>query len=224
MTVGPMYISRLSFRRDPGALAALVGVLRQGLGDPGQAHRLLWTLFADGDARKRDFLFRVGGGPRSPDGDFLAVAPRPPVDALGLWSVETKAYEPDLERGQTLAFKLRANPTVTRLGKRHDVVMDCKRNLGAARDTTNAEIWDQAGRAWLEARAARLGFTITICRADGYRVHRIGRTGAAPISFATLDLSGRLRVEDPRKLRATLFSGVGHGKAWGCGLLLVRRV
>jgi CRISPR system Cascade subunit CasE len=226
MIKSPMFISRLTFRREPGALGALVGALRQGLDDAGRAHHLLWTLFAEGrDNPKRDFLFRAGGGARSPDGDFLVVSDRPPADHIGFWNVETKPYEPHFASGQTLAFKLRANPTVARDGKRHDVVMDRKRTLGKAREEANAEIWEQAGRDWLDARAARLGIAVLACRADGYRVHRIPRSGdRALVSIAALDLSGRLRVEDERKLTAALFSGVGHGKAWGCGLLLVRGI
>ena len=58
-----LYLSRLTLARDPGN-AALSGLL-----DPpgeGQAmnahHRLLWTLFGDGPDRRRDFLWRTGGG------------------------------------------------------------------------------------------------------------------------------------------------------------------
>ena len=90
-----MLISRLTFRREPGALRALVGVLREGLDNPDRAHRLLWTLFADdGENTKRDFIFRAGIGPRSPDGDFLVVSARSPRDSLGFWNVETKSYDP----------------------------------------------------------------------------------------------------------------------------------
>lgn len=220
----PMFISRLTFRREPAALRVLVEILRQGLDDPGRAHRLLWTLFVEGgESAKRDFVFRAGGGSRSPDGDFLVVSPHPPKDSLGFWNIETKSYAPHFAPGQTLAFKLRANPTVARAGKRHDVVMDRKRTLGKAREETNAEIWQQAGRDWLDARAARFGVALLICCADGYRVHRIRRPGKqARVSIATLEFSGRLRVEEPEKLKAALFTGVGRGKAWGCGLLLVR--
>jgi len=223
MTEGSIHISRLTFRRDTGTLKALVGILRSGRDDPGQAHRLLWSLFAEDGAAKRDFMFRQGGGPHSPDGDFLVVSARPPADPLGVWKIESKPYDPRFAPGDILAFKLRANPTIARKGKRHDVVMDRKRSLGKIRDATNAEIWEQAGHDWLDARAPRFGFELLGCRANGYRVHRIRRGGGEPaVSIATLDLSGRLRVVDSGKLRTALFAGVGRGKAWGCGLLLVR--
>lgn len=225
MTAAKRFISRLALRREPGSLGTIARLVGEGL-DPGRAHRVLWTLFADADgaaSRDREFLFRLGSGPRSPDGDALVVSLRQPVDRHALWRIETKPYELAFTSGQKFAFKLRANPTVTREGRRHDVVMDRKRALGAKRPTNIAEIWEEAGRDWLCARAARLGFTVLGLKADAYRVHRIPRPGAAaPVSFASLDLSGRLRVEDPAKLRAALVSGVGHGKAWGCGLLLVK--
>jgi len=219
-----MFISRLILRRKPRTLRTMVEILRQGLNDPSNAHRLLWSLFTgNGDNAKRDFLFRAGGGSSSPDGDFLIVSQRWPKDCLGLWNIETKTYDPKFAPGQTLAFQLRVNPTVARGGKRHDIVMDRKRMLGESREETNAELWEHAGRDWLDARAARLGTSLLVCRADNYHVHRFHRTEKRGyISIAMLDLSGRLRVEEPEKLTGAIFSGVGRGKAWGCGLLLVR--
>jgi CRISPR system Cascade subunit CasE len=49
--------------------------------------------------------------------------------------------------------------------------------------------------------------------------HR-GKGGALRVS--TVDFSGQLRVEDADAFRRTLFTGIGHAKAFGCGLLLVR--
>lgn len=219
-----MFISRLILRRESRTLRTMVEILRQGLGDPSNAHRLLWSLFTEnGDNAKRNFLFRAGGGSSSPDGYFLIVSQRRPKGSLGFWNIETKTYDPKFESGQTLAFKLRVNPTVARGGKRHDIVMDRKRMLGKDREETNAEIWERTGRDWLDARAARLGAALLTCRADNYQVHRFHRAGKRDrISIAMLDLSGCLRVEEPEKLTGALFSGVGRGKAWGCGLLLVR--
>ncbi len=217
-----MFMSRLTLRRDTGAKGALLDLLRDGL-DAARAHRVLWTLFGDDASRRRDFLFRRGRGPRSPDGDFLVVSERAPHDGQDLWSVEIKPYEPEFTTGQHLVFKLRANPTVTRGKMRHDVVMDAKRRLGSDREMANAELWESEGKKWLEARAARLGVTLGVCRADGYTVERFRRgAGKGEISIAMLDISGTLEVRDPDLLRAALFHGVGHAKIWGCGLLLVK--
>lgn len=224
MSPSGMHISRLTLRRDDDSVGRLARLLRQDL-DANREHQLLWTLFGDDPDRRRDFLFRRGGGPRSPDGDFLTLSARPPTDSVGLWTIETKPFDPQIVEGHRLAFKLRVNPTVTRDGKRHDVVMDLKRSEGPNRDRPNTELWDEAGRDWLTARAGRLGIAIDALRADGYRVHRIRRDAATePISIAMLDLVGRLTVRDAEKLLTALLSGVGHGKAWGCGLLLVKPI
>ena len=75
--------------------------------------------------------------------------------------------------------------------------------------------------AWLGARAQKLGFTLDdeSLFIDGYERHR-GKSDE--LRFSTVDFSGRLRVTDPAALKRTLVEGVGHGKAFGCGLLLLR--
>jgi CRISPR system Cascade subunit CasE len=58
-------------------------------------------------------------------------------------------------------------------------------------------------------------------RAEGYEQHR-GKSGG--LRFSTVDFSGTLEVHDPQALQRALFSGIGHAKAFGCGLLLIRPI
>ena len=59
-------------------------------------------------------------------------------------------------------------------------------------------------------------------RVDGHRVHRkLGRHG---IVVSTLDFEGELRVTDPEAFLSALSNGIGPAKAFGCGLMLVRRL
>jgi CRISPR system Cascade subunit CasE len=44
------------------------------------------------------------------------------------------------------------------------------------------------------------------------------------ITFSTVDFSGELPVIDPIALAVALRDGIGHSKAFGCGLMLVRRL
>jgi CRISPR system Cascade subunit CasE len=44
-----------------------------------------------------------------------------------------------------------------------------------------------------------------------------------PIEFSALDLSGVLEVQDGEPFLAALLSGFGKAKAFGCGLMLIRR-
>jgi len=40
----------------------------------------------------------------------------------------------------------------------------------------------------------------------------------------TVRFDGLLRITDPDAFRATLIRGIGPAKAFGCGLMLVRRI
>ena len=153
----------------------------------------------------------------------------------------SKPYAPALVAGNVLAFELRANPVVTSRnaeGKaaRHDVVMQEKTRLlhehGFARwaEWTTPDrpalpdLVQRTGSAWLQARCQRLGISLddsAPLRVDGYEQHR-GKGGTLRVS--TLDFSGRLRVLDPVALQRALYDGIGHAKAFGCGLLLVRPI
>ncbi|MGH8802246.1 MAG: type I-E CRISPR-associated protein Cas6/Cse3/CasE [Casimicrobiaceae bacterium] len=41
--------------------------------------------------------------------------------------------------------------------------------------------------------------------------------------LSTVDLTGMLEIIDPTPFTRALFGSIGRGKAFGCGLLLVRR-
>ena len=56
---------------------------------------------------------------------------------------------------------------------------------------------------------------------EAYTQHR-GK--AAKLRFSSVDFAGELRVLDPDKFAVALTCGIGHAKAFGCGLLLARRV
>ena len=107
---------------------------------------------------------------------------------------------------------------------------------GKARPPTDSgpqfHLYDLAGQAvrqWLGDRSrpaltARHGFhALDDLRVDAYRQQRMGRSGDAAISLSTVDLTGTLEVADPVPFTSALLHGVGHGKGFGCGLLLVQR-
>lgn len=205
-----------------------------------EQHQWLWCFLPAQPGTPRRFLFRrrdVDGLPR-----FYVVSPEEPRSPSPYWQVTSKRYAPVLKVGDVLDFELRANPVITgrsESGKaaRHDVVMQAKTRLlrerglvrwadwaGADRPAL-ADLVQQSAGAWLQARSGRLGFDLVdadnLLRADGYEQHR-GKGGALRLS--TVDFSGRLCVVDPEALREALYSGIGHGKAFGCGLMLLRPV
>jgi len=83
--------------------------------------------------------------------------------------------------------------------------------------------------AWLQTRAAACGFALArgdddtpLVRVTGYRPHRLFRSGGEALQFSSLDFDGTLTVVDPERLHAGVHRGIGGGKAFGCGLLLLR--
>lgn len=208
-------------------------------------HQWLWRFFPAQAGTRRDFLFRrqdVEGFPR-----FYVISKRQPRANGSAWQVMTRDYAPDVEAGARLHFDLRANPVVTRsidgTMKRHDVVMDEKKRLLRARGLSHWEDWNPArsmpdGRAdpppplydlvqrtcidWLKARAGVLGFAVdeNDVVAEAYQQHRGKRD---QLQFSTVDFVGELIVTDREAFARTLLEGVGRAKAFGCGLLLVRR-
>jgi CRISPR system Cascade subunit CasE len=191
------------------------------------SHRLVWSLFADAPERRRDFLWR-----EEAPGRFMALSARPPVDPHGLFDLEFKPFEAVLTAGNRLGFSLRVNPVVSRQetrnerGKRHDVVMDALRDVPAAeRASRRPAAIVSAGRSWLARQGEVNGFVPDGETAvDGYDQVRIPRAAGKPAVFGVLDLSGVLEVTNPSRFLARVAAGFGAARAYGCGLMLIRRV
>lgn len=226
--MSPLYLSRAALRRDAStnALAALL-VPDNARDRPYAEHRLIWSLFADGPDRTRDFLWRSEG-----PGRFTALSARPPADPHGLFELDFKPFEPDLRQGDRLRFDLRANPVVARRaepgkrGKVRDVVMDAL--YATPRGARDDERWaciQSAGRAWLLRQGEANGFTpLGHPAIDGYTRVRLPRQGGKEdAEFRSLDFSGELEVNDPERFLARLAQGYGKARAFGCGLMLIRR-
>jgi CRISPR system Cascade subunit CasE len=189
-------------------------------------HAVVWRLFP-GDGFQRDFLFRAGGVRADGHLTYYVVSRRRPSEFADTFQVECKEYQPSFDIGDRLAFSLRANPTVSRgvggaRSKRHDVLMDAKRGRHGE---AASEAMEAAATRWIADRIPGIGLEIegAALRFDGYRQHRCIRTGQPPLQFSSIDFHGVATVRDPARLAEALFTGIGHSKGFGCGLLLVRR-
>lgn len=203
---------------------------------PYAEHQWLWNFFPAEKGSPREFLFRSSDTANGPM--YYVVSKRAPRPVSTAWKVQTREYHPQLRTGQRLLFDLRANPVVVheRGGKarRDDVVMQEKKRLLAERNLSRWQDWNgidkpelydlvqQTCSAWLKARAERLGFSVDdgSLRVDGYQRHA---EKGGDLRFSTVDFSGQLTVLDSEALSKALREGVGRAKAFGCGLLLVRR-
>ncbi len=219
-----MYLTRLTLLEHPDT-----GAIVRRLGDAYREHQMLWQLFDPDPDAERDFLYRRDvhrGRPR-----YFLLSRRPPVNPLGLWHIDPpKRLEPRLQPRQRLAFSLRANPVVRRGRERHDVVMERKRRMNwkalpASERPPLMTLAHDAGVDWLRRQGERHGFRFDpeAVRVDGYRQHHC-RRGGRTIRFSTLDFTGLLTVTEPDAFVQALYQGIGPAKAFGCGLMLVRRV
>lgn len=240
--LGPLAAEREAFWREVskpyGAHKALWSLLSRG---PDQRRDFLFH--AEESRGRPTFLVLSAKAPEASSNGLWTVDARsfaPSLRAGQRLGFRLRA-SPVVSRGEKVEGK--ANRRV----HRHDVVMDLTRTLGE----TGQPLPDlprrvrEAGLGWLARQSTRAGFRLAetgvdslgddgllepegqeqaAVRIDGYRQHRIVRRGATPILFSTLEFEGLLEVTDPGVFLAKVCSGFGPQKAFGCGLMLLRRV
>lgn len=221
-----MYLSRACLRKDaPSKALAEIFLPESNDKRVTVTHKLLWTLFSDGPERKRDFLWREAA-----PGLYYMLSAREPRDAHNLFVLNPpKPFAPVLAAGDRLAFSLRANPTVSRKGSgkrgvRHDVVMNAIKPIPKdERAEKRTAAIQEAGVAWLRGQGERHGFALEHASADRYCILSPPHHGEK-MRLAALDFEGILKVTDPLLFTQMLAQGLGRAKAYGCGLMLIRRV
>jgi CRISPR system Cascade subunit CasE len=129
-------------------------------------------------------------------GGYLRNAEAPATKAMDLSTL--------LKPERRYWFRLVANPTVTRQGQRHGLV------------------GEEAQVAWLHRQGERHGFTVddsTVSHSETLR----GRKAETRVSLLQVQFDGVLRVDDDAAVSRAVALGIGHGKAFGCGLLSLAR-
>ena len=317
-----MYFSRVRFQPEIHTRTQLIKIITH---KPYELHRLLWDLFPADNSRQflyREEVAREQLGIRSEvkgESIYYIISRNPPNQDNPLFKVDIKEYKPQLEMGNLLTFKLRANPVIThsldrenpeqylkarnqrnvedpsKLTKRrvrHNVVVHAQRlflielctqfkimndvhprmkkselkrillnNGGEALDEYLASIItfngidsdlksqflsinnkldralilqsDQALEKWIETQGQRYGFKICVDRFNEKKLHYSGHRwnnlsekyrGRGRAGFDSVDFSGELEIIDPDLFTNALFAGIGPAKAFGCGMLMIRRV
>lgn len=204
-----MHLTRL--RLDPRSAQ-----VRRDLADPYEMHRTLVRAFVrDAEQTPPRILWRMEPEAAWSDPVVLVQAQEAadwsalealPAYLKGEGAIETKTWEPEawLDADERYRFRLFANPTVTRDGKRQGLVSE------------------DAQLTWLTRQGERHGFSVEaalVTTSELVRSHK----GAHQISLLKVCFEGRLRVTDKASLAAALCSGIGPGKAFGCGLLSLGR-
>lgn len=247
-----LYLSRARLRRDaPAAALRALLVPTESSARTAAGHRLVWTLFADAPDRERDFLWRESEPglfyilsrrvPEDRHGLFSLDEPRPFEPALA--SGDRLAFA--LRANATVA----RGGGPGRRGKPCDIVMDALHGVPPAdRARERRRVVGEVARRWLASQGERAGFALPARRDEGpvaaspasgggapagddgdwpvrvlgYHALDLERRGA-PARIGVLELEGVLEVRDPGAFVAALGRGFGRAKAFGCGLMLVRR-
>ncbi|WP_261623806.1 type I-E CRISPR-associated protein Cas6/Cse3/CasE [Nesterenkonia marinintestina] len=217
LQVNPRRREARRYMSDPQSLHAAVLNAFPPQSQPSQEGRALWRL----DASEHDQVLYIVS-PEKPDLSALH-------EGTG-WEQALPRfteYDPFLSRlrkGQQWGFRLRANPvkSIPREGRRGKVV---------------PHVTPDQQLAWLTDRSGRHGFSVgsvtdpssLTAEVTGRTDQRFGRRSPDSARRTTVTLrqaqfDGSLVIEDADAFRATLVDGIGRGKAYGCGLLTLKRI
>ena len=244
-----VYFSRLQLLRNAAHVAPLLEILQPKESGARIAvdHRLLWTVMPLG-VRERATRARSNGGAESTflwradrkEGCYYLLGPKPEAEG-GFFSIESKAFEPSFSRGDRLAFELRLNATVDRkvrtdaagnpIRKRCDVAMDLLKSEEQRKGRSQFRrlehrmvLAERAAEGWFAGRVEKFGIRLEKLLLEGYRAEKFPRNAGKSGVLGVFDLKGALTVTYPERFVERLVKGFGRGKAFGCGLMLVRRI
>ena len=127
---------------------------------------------------------------------------------------QTKLYDTFLEngikKGNIMRFHMRANPTIKKNGKR--VPLNMKRTLNQ----------QYCALDWLRDRMYANGAELVEGDITGYEDHRI-KKDKETIKLISMEFDGYIKIIDKTKFVEALENGIGHGKAYGCGMISVMK-
>ena len=201
-------------------------------------HSMIWKLLPDDPEATRDFLYRKEETGQLPF--YYLLSKRKPEAKLDYLTITTTQFSPKLKVGDCLHFSLRANAVITRKPDseskrriRRDII-DAKIDEYRTREPDNSkwppavQIHHEAGSEWLVKRGENLGFAVNNLTVENHQYHQFKKSKPSndrnERQFTSLDFIGDLTVTDPEIfLEKALMQGIGRAKAYGCGLMLVKR-
>ncbi len=198
-------------------------------------HQKMWALVSQNEKQKRDFLYRVEYDSYHNIKYIYLLAPNQISSRNNIRIVVSPKYQPQLETGECLYFKLRANPIIKRKenGKprEYSLIMDAKHQFKKSgqyyREKFSLdELIHEVSMNWLIRKGELHGFSAKQfeVKIDNYREYSIKPSGKQAFTLRALDFEGKLEIVDADRFKKALFKGIGSAKAFGCGLMLVRRI
>ena len=141
-------------------------------------------------------------------------------------SVDSKPFCPKIVAGENLRFALKADISKSKFisgkrGERYDPVLDARKEDPKL---SYGDIAEGIGHEWIARKGTECGFRLIQADCFDYEQIRFIRPDSQrQIRFSAIDFQGILEVIDTNSFCKALLGGIGRGKAFGLGLLLVRR-
>lgn len=142
--------------------------------------------------------------------DWFAKAPAMPLDLESKLSLET------LQAGQRFRFRLRANPSICRKGKRQGLML----NKDQQKWIVNKGLLHGFDLPQLSSYSLEETTEMDVLISEEQMLIGQQRSGSE-IRIYSVQFEGILTVRDTEKFRLALQKGIGHGKTMGLGLLSV---
>ena len=233
-----MYLSRieLDIRRRETLSALAYPVVMHGAIEDSFEHkdeRKLWRIDTLGD---KTYLLLLSQTPLNPDHLIEQFSPKYNANPRESFFV-SKDYGKLLDRienGQKYRFRLCANP-VHNTRKNKDNAASERQRL--------AHVTHEQQCDWLLKRAECLGVSLEQgdeyttsdgsvfhthpsfeVVADTWKIFKKGSNQNAKVTLRQVTFEGILTVSDANLFKEKLIQGIGHGKAYGCGLMTIIRL
>lgn len=224
-----MYLHKISFDDEPSSIKQKVDQ------DIYLLHQKVWGLVSYRKHQKRDFLYRIEYDAYQNIKFLYLLAPHMVTPKENIKVAVSPEYQPQVESGESLCFKLRANPIVRKKengrAKDCDIVMDAKHQFKRKGQSylnlfSMDELIHNVGMQWLIRKGEHHGFMVKALdvKIDNYQEYSIKAAGKQSFALKTLDFEGKLRITNAGSFKTTLIDGIGRAKAFGCGLMLVKRI
>ena len=186
-------------------------------------HQALWKLYPGREDEQRKFLYRVERLEKGMATHILMQSTiRPQQSEESPVILDWREFNPVFSSGQRLRFRLRANPIKT-IKDSHKGTVEKKGKL-YTKTVRVPLIHEAQQQAWLERKLQGIAQLETLIIQPEpilyFRKTKENRSGKIqPVLF-----DGILRITDPDAFSALFQTGIGPAKAFGCGLLTVKRV
>ena len=231
-----MYFSKIEFINPNLAYEDLIKWLNNNHINEYVYHKELWKTFEEDKEASRTFIFRQEDNPQTSFPMFYVVSQNKPINNTDILRISAiKEYNPQIAEAERLSFTIRINPVISKKQqqRKNSIKYDVWRNAiheGKENGLKNRELNEFAQnetKNWLLQKSEDMGFTLNENeftveqnRTIRFKKHPNSKT---EIKYGTVEFSGILTVTNIDRFKTTLFEGIGRSKAFGCGLMLIKR-